>query len=128
MELQKIHHVAIIVSDYEVSKSFYLDVLGLKQIDENFRAERNSWKLDVALPDGGQLEIFTFPGAPGRPSQPEAQGLRHLCFQVADVDAAKQELERKGVTVEPIRVDPYTQKRFTFFQDPDGQPLELYEA
>ena len=78
MELQKIHHVAIIVSDYEVSKSFYLDVLGLKQIDENFRAERNSWKLDVALPDGGQLEIFTFPGAPGRPSQPEAQGLRHL--------------------------------------------------
>ncbi|MGI3186833.1 SMU1112c/YaeR family gloxylase I-like metalloprotein [Nioella aestuarii] len=126
--LQAIHHAAIICSDYARSKAFYVDILGLRVVAETFRAERQSWKLDLALPDGSQIELFSFPGAPARPSYPEAQGLRHLAFQVADVAAAKDRLEAKGVTVEPIRVDALTNRAFTFFSDPDGLPLELYEA
>ncbi|MBT9382371.1 VOC family protein [Pseudooceanicola sp. CBS1P-1] len=128
MGLRKIHHVAVICSDYPVSKAFYTKVLGLEVLAENFRAARDSWKLDLALPDGGQIELFSFPGAPPRLSHPEAQGLRHLCFAVADVAAAKQVLEGQGIAVEEIRTDEYTGRRFTFFADPDGLPLELYEG
>ena len=126
--LRAIHHAAIICSDYERSKAFYTQVLGLRVIAENYRAARQSWKLDLALPDGGQVELFSFPGAPARPSRPEAQGLRHLAFAVEDLDAACARLQHHGVTVEPVRVDEYTGARFTFFPDPDGLPLELYET
>ena len=125
--LLRIHHAAIICSDYEVSKRFYVEVLGLRVIAENFRAARRSWKLDLALPDSSQVELFSFDGAPPRPSYPEARGLRHLAFAVADVAAAKVRLESLGVALEDIRVDEFTGRRFTFFADPDGLPLELYE-
>jgi glyoxylase I family protein len=128
MQLQGIHHVAIICSDYAVSKAFYVDLLGLRVIAEHYREARNSWKLDLGLPDGTQVELFSFPSPPARPSRPEACGLRHLSFAVADVAACKAELEAKGVAVEEIRVDEYTGQRFTFFADPDGLPLELYEV
>ena len=126
--LRRIHHAAIICSDYQRSKDFYTRILGLRIIAENLRAARQSWKLDLALPDGGQIELFSFPGAPPRPTTPEAQGLRHLAFAVDDIDAACARLTALGVTVEPIRVDEYTGRRFTFFPDPDGLPLELYET
>ncbi len=126
--LLRIHHAAIICSDYEVSKRFYTQVLGLPVIGEHWRAERRSWKLDLALPDGSQVELFSFENRPARPSYPEARGLRHLAFEVADVAQAKAALEAQGVTVEAIRVDEYTGRRFTFFADPDDLPLELYEA
>jgi len=126
--LLRIHHAAIICSDYPRSKRFYTELLGLRQIAEHFRAERGSWKLDLALPDGSQIELFSFPDPPPRPSHPEAQGLRHLAFAVEDVAQCKALLEAQGVVVEPVRVDEYTQRRFTFFADPDGLPLELYEA
>jgi glyoxylase I family protein len=126
--LRRIHHAAIICSDYEASKRFYTQTLGLVVLAENYRAERQSFKLDLGLPDGSQIELFSFPGAPSRPSRPEAQGLRHLAFEVEDVAGSKQALEAKGVAVESIRVDEYTGRRFTFFADPDGLPLELYEA
>ncbi|WP_349257173.1 VOC family protein [Microbulbifer sp.] len=125
--LKSIHHAAIICSDYPRSKSFYCEILGLEIIAENFRTQRNSWKLDLRLPDGGQVELFSFPDAPARPSYPEAQGLRHLAFVVDSVEETKAHLEACGVEVEPVRVDEYTGKRFTFFSDPDGLPLELYE-
>ena len=126
--LRRIHHAAIICSDYQRSKDFYTRILGLRIIAENLRAARQSWKLDLALPDGSQIELFSFPAPPPRPSTPEAQGLRHLAFVVEDIDAACARLVAQGVTVEPIRVDEYTGRRFTFFPDPDGLPLELYEA
>lgn len=125
--LQGIHHAAIICSDYARSRAFYVDILRLRFLAETFRAERQSWKLDLALPDGSQIELFSFPGAPTRPSYPEAQGLRHLAFRVADVAAAIDWLEAQGVAVEPIRVDDLTGRAFAFFSDPDGLPLELYE-
>ncbi|HSX60930.1 MAG TPA: VOC family protein [Tahibacter sp.] len=126
--LKRLHHVAVICSDYIVSKRFYSEVLGLRVIAENYRAARDSWKLDLALPDGGQVELFSFPDPPPRPSCPEARGLRHLAFAVDDVDACKRRLEAHGVAVEPVRIDEYTGKRFVFFSDPDGLPLELYEV
>ncbi|AFM31957.1 MULTISPECIES: VOC family protein [Stutzerimonas stutzeri subgroup] len=126
--LRSIHHVAIICSDYAVSKRFYTETLGLTVIAEHYREARRSYKLDLALPDGSQLELFSFPDAPPRPSRPEAQGLRHLAFAVDDVAQCKAWLERQGVAVEAIRLDEYTGRRFTFFADPDGLPLELYEA
>lgn len=128
LDLQRIHHVAIICADYERSKAFYVEVLGLRVVAEHYRAPRQSWKLDLALPDGGQIELFSFPSPPPRPSRPEAQGLRHLAFVVDDVPRAKAALEARGITVEPVRVDEYTGRRFTFFADPDGLPLELYES
>lgn len=121
------HHVAVICSDYERSKRFYADVLGLAVVSEVYRADRGSYKLDLRLPDGTQIELFSFPAPPKRPSYPEACGLRHLAFAVADLDAAVAHLGRHGVAAEPVRVDEYTGKRFTFFADPDGLPLELYE-
>ena len=125
--LQGIHHAAIICADYARSRAFYVDILGLRVVAETFRAERQSWKLDLALPDGSQIELFSFPDAPARPSYPEAQGLRHLAFRVADVAAARDWLEAQGIAVEPIRVDELTGRTFAFFSDPDGLPLELYE-
>jgi len=122
-----IHHVAIICSDYPTSKAFYQQVLGFQVVAENYRAERESYKCDLALADGTQIELFSFPGAPARPSRPEAQGLRHLAFKVTDIDAAIQHLAEYQIECEPVRIDPYTQRRFTFFNDPDGLPLELYE-
>lgn len=123
-----VHHVALICSDYPKSKQFYSELLGLEIVDENYREARDSWKLDLRAPDGTQLELFSFPDAPLRPSGPEAQGLRHLCFGVSDLDAWVSYLEGVGIEVEPIRVDPYTDKRFTFFKDPDNLPLELYQS
>ena len=125
--LKRIHHAAIICSNYEASKHFYVECLGFKVIAENFREQRNSYKLDLALPDGSQVELFSFPEAPQRPSYPEARGLRHLAFVVDDVGACKMTLESRGIAVESIRTDEYTGKRVVFFADPDGFPLELYE-
>ena len=126
--LLRLHHAAIICSDYEVSKRFYTQVLGLRVIAEHWRAERRSWKLDLALPDGSQIELFSFEDRPERPSYPEARGLRHLAFEVANVASAKAALEAQDIVVETVRVDEHTGRRFTFFADPDQLPLELYEA
>ncbi len=126
--LKGIHHAAIICSDYARSRAFYTDTLGLRVVAETLRAERQSWKLDLALPDGSQIELFSFPDPPPRPNTPEAQGLRHLAFAVENVAQVTEALEAKGVAVEPIRTDENTGRRFTFFKDPDGLPLEIYEA
>ena len=125
--LNQIHHVAIICSDYAQSKHFYTEILGLQIVAEHYRAERASYKLDLALPDGGQIELFSFPNPPERPSRPEAQGLRHLAFAVDNIDACVNILQNKGIELEAVRVDEYTGARFVFFKDPDGLPLELYE-
>ncbi|MFP3122040.1 VOC family protein [Ectobacillus funiculus] len=128
MNIEKIHHTAIICANYEKSKHFYVNILGLSIISEIYREERDSHKLDLAVGEHGQIELFSFPHPPKRPSYPEAAGLRHLAFQVTDIEAAVCELKEHGVSVEPIRIDSLTGKQFTFFQDPDGLPLELYEA
>lgn len=122
-----IHHAAIICSDYARSKHFYSQLLGLKIIAEHYREERSSYKLDLALADGSQIELFSFIGAPLRSSYPEACGLRHLAFAVDDIDSSVAMLVAKGIEVEEIRVDQYTGKKFTFFSDPDDLPLEIYE-
>ena len=127
MDLLRTHHIAVICSDYERSKRFYTETLGLAIVAETYRAERRSYKLDLRIADGTQIELFSFPNPPPRPSYPEACGLRHLAFEVADIDAAVSELAAEGVIVEPVRVDAHTGKRFTFFSDPDGLPLELYQ-
>lgn len=121
-----IHHIAIICSDYDRSRGFYSELLGFPIIREVFREERQSWKCDL---DAGnaQIELFSFPAPPPRPSRPEACGLRHLAFAVDDLDGEVARLEAAGVSCEAVRVDPYTERRFTFFADPDGLPLELYE-
>ena len=126
--LEGIHHVAIICSDYDRSRAFYTEVLGLTVVAETFRAERQSWKLDLALPDGAQIELFSFPDPPPRPTTPEAQGLRHLAFAVGDVAHVAAMLQARGVTMEPIRIDAITGRAFTFFADPDGLPLEISET
>ena len=127
MKILRTHHVAIICSDYTRSKYFYTQVLGLEIVSEVYRQERNSYKLDLRLPDGVQIELFSFTNPPARLSYPEARGLRHLAFEVPNVDEAVVELQNHGVAVEQVRVDEYTGKRYTFFVDPDGLPLELYE-
>ncbi|GAA6137734.1 VOC family protein [Arenicella sp. 4NH20-0111] len=124
---KSINHVAIICSDYDRSKHFYTTVLGLEIIAENYRKERKSYKLDLKLPEGGQIELFSFSDAPPRPSYPEALGLRHLAFNVERVEHVIEYLNSNGIQTEPIRVDEYTGRKFTFFSDPDGLPLELYE-
>lgn len=126
MNLKKIHHVAIIVSDYEKSRAFYVEKLGFRVIRENYRADRDDYKLDLEL-DGCELEIFAGKENPPRVNYPEACGLRHLAFYVEDIEAAVAELQEKEIATEPIRVDPFTEKRMTFFHDPDGLPLELHE-
>ena len=125
--LSGIHHVAIICSDYERSRHFYTKILGLKIIAENYREARQSFKLDLALPDGSQIELFSFPNPPQRASRPEAQGLRHLAFRVNHLEEVVEHLQANNIEAEPIRTDQYTGKRFTFFSDPDALPLELYE-
>ncbi|MBE9191974.1 VOC family protein [Gloeocapsopsis crepidinum LEGE 06123] len=127
MQITGIHHIAIICSDYERSKKFYIEVLGCSVINETFRAARNSYKLDLRI-GKDQIELFSFPHPPTRPSTPEACGLRHLAFAVENLEETVFELQSKGVEVEPIRVDEITGKRFTFFQDPDALPLEIYQS
>ncbi|WP_316837092.1 VOC family protein [Pedobacter nutrimenti] len=123
----RIHHIAIICTDYEKSKDFYVRILGLTVVQEVYRAERKSYKLDLAINDHYQIELFSFENPPERPSRPEAAGLRHLAFEVDDVDTTVNLLQLMGVVTEPVRIDEYTGKRFTFFSDPDGLPLEIYE-
>jgi glyoxylase I family protein len=125
--LSRVHHIAIICSDYEVSKKFYTEVLGLEIVREVYRAERKSYKLDLALDGQYIIELFSFPDPPPRPSRPEACGLRHLAFETPDLDAVVADLAKHGVEAEPIRVDEFTGRRFTFIADPDGLPLEFYE-
>jgi glyoxylase I family protein len=125
--INKVHHIAIICSDYEVSKAFYTDVLELTIIREVYRAERQSYKLDLALNGNYIIELFSFPDPAKRPSRPEAMGLRHLAFEVDDLDLVVSVLNTKGVEAEAIRIDEFTDKRFTFISDPDQLPIEFYE-
>lgn|SRR5690606_32106903 len=125
--LERIHHIAIIGSDYEVSKDFYTRILGLEIINETYRSERNSYKLDLALNGNYIIELFSFPAPPKRVSRPEASGLRHMAFAVKDIQRAIEHLMLNEVYTEAIRIDEITGKRFTFFSDPDGLPLEIYE-
>ncbi|MEM0674422.1 MULTISPECIES: VOC family protein [Dickeya] len=127
LTLLDIHHIAIIASDYERSKRFYCDVLGFTLQQEVYRVARDSWKGDLALNDRYLIELFSFPSPPARVSRPEACGLRHLAFAVEDIEHAVTALHAAGVNCEPVRTDEYTGRRFTFFADPDGLPLELYE-
>ncbi|MBP5759870.1 MAG: VOC family protein [Verrucomicrobia bacterium] len=126
MDLSKVHHVAIIGSDYERSRHFYVDLLGFQVIRENYREARGDHKIDLRLADM-ELELFIIPGRPARPSYPEANGLRHLAFRVDSVEKTAAELNAMGIATEPIRVDEYTGKKMTFFADPDGLPLEIHE-
>ena len=125
--LGRIHHIAIICSNYSASKHFYVDVLGLKIVREIYRAERNSYKLDLQVGEQYQIELFSFPNPPARPSRPEACGLRHLAFEVQDVRETANRIQAHGIDVEPIRIDATTGKSFTFFADPDDLPIEIYE-
>lgn len=128
LALKKIHHVALICSNYEQSKKFYTEVLGFEITGEYYRSERQSYKLDLALNNQYTLELFSFPSPPPRVSRPEACGLRHLAFEVDNITIAIQHLQQHNISVEPVRIDEYTNRRFTFFSDPDGLPLELYET
>ncbi len=123
----KIHHIAIICSDYQISKNFYTEILGLNIIREVYREERKSYKLDLAIGDDYVIELFSFPNPPKRPSRPESCGLRHLAFAVENVEAKRAELLQKGLNCEEIRIDEFTDKKFFFTADPDDLPLEFYE-
>ena len=123
----KIHHIAIICSDYKISKNFYTEILGLNIIREVYREERKSYKLDLAIGDDYVIELFSFPDPPKRPSRPESCGLRHLAFAVENVEEKRTELLQKGVNCEEIRIDEFTEKKFFFIADPDDLPLEFYE-
>ncbi len=127
LKLSRVHHIAIICSDYERSKHFYSVVLDLKIVREVYREERRSYKLDLEVGNQYQIELFSFPDPPARPSLPEATGLRHLAFEVDDIDEAVSAIKSSNILIEPVRVDEFTGKRFTFFADPDGLPIELYE-
>lgn len=127
MNFNQIHHIAIIVSDYAASRAFYVEKLGFPIIRENYRESRQDWKLDLRLNENTELEIFGVKNPPARVTHPEAAGLRHLAFQVENIEAAISELESMGIEVEPVRVDEFTNRKMTFFHDPDGLPLELHE-
>lgn len=127
MKTTGIHHVAIICSDYETSKKFYVEVLGFSIIHETYRAQRNSYKVDLRVAENHQIELFSFPNPPQRINSPEACGLRHLAFEVDDIEQTVHELKSQGIEVENIRIDEITDKKFTFFKDPDNLPLEIYE-
>ena len=127
LHLNRVHHIAVICTDYQKSKQFYTGILGLTVIKETFRAARNSYKLDLALNGEYIIELFSFPDPPPRPSRPESAGLRHLAFEVDDIDVAVQHLQQHQIEVEAIRVDDITGKKFTFFADPDNLPLEFYQ-
>lgn len=126
MQLSKIHHIAVIGSNYHASRHFYVDLLGFHIIRENYREQRNDWKIDLQMGEI-ELELFIMPDSPERPSYPEARGLRHLAFHVPSVESAIQELNALGIVCEPARTDEYTGRKMTFFFDPDGLPLELHE-
>ena len=128
LKINKIHHVAIVCANYEASKKFYTDVLKFSIVNETYRADRNSYKLDLKVSDRDTLELFSFPAPPPRPSQPEACGLRHLAFEVDNIEENVDYLLAMGIAVEAIRVDKITGKKFTFFKDPDDLPLEIYEV
>lgn len=121
-----IHHIAIIGSDYEKSKHFYVDLLGFEIIRENYRKERDDYKIDLACGEQ-EIELFIIKDAPARVNYPEALGLRHLAFKVKSVDDTVKELNAKGIATEPVRLDDYTGKKMTFFHDPDNLPLEIHE-
>lgn len=123
----RIHHIALICTDYQRSKDFYVNKLGFEILAEVYREERKSYKLDLAVNGIYQIELFSFENPPPRPSRPEAAGLRHLAFEVNDVQKVASGLHIKGIVTEPIRIDEFTGKKFTFFTDPDGLPLEIYE-
>ncbi|MBJ7428166.1 MAG: VOC family protein [Bacteroidia bacterium] len=125
--LNKIHHIAIICSNYAVSKQFYTEVIGLEILNEIYRVERNSYKLDLALNGIYVVELFSFPNPPMRPSRPEATGLRHLAFEVNNINEIVQKMNSLNIDIEPIRIDEFTNKKFTFIADPDGLPIEFYE-
>lgn len=127
MLLSTIHHIAIIVSDYEAAKDFYVNKLGFAVIRENYRSDRQDWKLDLRVNEQTELEIFAETNPPKRVNYPEACGLRHLAFRVDNMEQTVQELAEKGIKCEDIRIDTYTGKKMTFFHDPDGLPLELHE-
>ena len=127
LKLNRVHHIAIICSDYQRSKQFYSEVLGLTIKQEVFRKERNSYKLDLEVEGLYQIELFSFPDPPARPSRPEAAGLRHIAFEVDDIEEAVRHIQSQNIFIELIRVDEFTGKRFTFFADPDGLPIEFYE-
>lgn len=127
LKLNQVHHIAIICSDYERSKYFYTEILGLEVVREVYRAERKSYKLDLMVGNQYQIELFSFPDPPARVSGPEAAGLRHLAFEVDDMDASVAYMQQHRIVVEPIRIDEFTRKRFTFFADPDGLPIEFVE-
>ena len=126
MNLNKIHHIAIIASNYEISKNFYVNLLGFEIIRENYREDRNSYKLDLKIGDS-EIELFSMNEPPKRLTKPEACGLRHLAFYVDNIEEVIVELNSKGIATEQVRIDEYTGKKFTFFNDPDGLPLELHE-
>jgi len=128
LKLNSIHHLAIICSDYELSKHFYTEILGLKILNEVYRSDRKSYKLDLSVNGRYQIELFSFPDPPERVSGPEARGLRHIAFEIDDLTQSVKELNRRGVITEEIRVDEFTGKKFVFFSDPDGLPIELYES
>ncbi len=125
--IKGIHHIAIICKNYEISKQFYTEILGLTILSEVYRENRNSYKLDLALDGKYCIELFSFPNAPQRPSWPEATGLRHLAFSVANLDEIVLKMNALSIAIEPIRIDKLTAKRFTFINDPDGLPIEFYE-
>ncbi|MGQ2982702.1 SMU1112c/YaeR family gloxylase I-like metalloprotein [Flavobacterium sp.] len=127
LRISAIHHIAIICSDYEVSKDFYTRILGFAIIAENYREERRSYKLDLALNGIYSIELFSFPDPPKRTSRPEAAGLRHLAFAVPDMDSTVAYLDQNNIVSEPVRIDEFTGRRFTFISDPDGLPIEFYE-
>ena len=124
----KIHHIAIICSDYQVSKKFYTEILGLQILREVYREERDSYKLDLGIGDHYVIELFSFPNPPARPSRPESCGLRHLAFSVENIEEKRNEFTRKGLICEDIRIDEFTDRKYFFTQDPDDLPLEFYEA
>ena len=128
MKIKSIHHVAILTGDYEQSKLFYTQVLGFEILAETYREERKSYKLDLAINGQYQIELFSFPDYKERASFPEQKGLRHLAFAVEDIEEQVAELVAKGADVQGIRTDELTGKKFCFFYDPNGQPLELYEV
>lgn len=128
LTIKKIHHIAVICSDYQTSKTFYTDIMGLQVIREVYREQRHSYKLDLALNGEYIIELFSFPSPPPRPSRPEAAGLRHLAFEVDNIEVTVEALREKGVVAEPVRTDEFTGKQFTFIADPDGLPIEFYQG
>ena len=127
MIINKVHHIAVICSNYVVSKQFYTEVIGLEILNETYRAERDSYKLDLALNGNYVIELFSFPNPPKRPSRPEATGLRHLAFEVNNLEEVVLKMNSLNISIEPIRIDEFTDKKFTFIADPDGLPIEFYE-